>query len=44
MKQVLPVYLFTILVLLLPHGTLENIAFVGLIGTGAIGLWRLFKS
>jgi uncharacterized membrane protein SpoIIM required for sporulation len=43
MNNIIPVMLFMILVLMLPHGLFENIAMVGVLATGAIGLYRTFS-
>lgn len=43
MKNVLPVVIFAMLVLIYPHGMFENLAMAGVIVTGVIALYRTFK-
>ena len=43
MKNVLPVMLFAMLVLIFPHGIFETLALVGVFVTGGMGLRRVFR-
>jgi hypothetical protein len=43
MRNIIPVLAWMLVILALPHGTFENVAMVGLLATGAIGLYRTFK-
>jgi uncharacterized membrane protein SpoIIM required for sporulation len=43
MNNVLPVMLFAFLVLMFPHGIFETAAMIGVLVTGGIGLYRVFR-
>jgi uncharacterized membrane protein SpoIIM required for sporulation len=43
MNNILPVATFAMLVLLLPHGIFENVAMIGVLVSGFIGLRRTFR-
>jgi hypothetical protein len=43
MINVIPVFVWMLVILALPHGALENAAMAGLLVTGAIVLWRVAK-